>query len=111
MDALGGDPLQHLHTAVGVTRQSAQGAGGLNAGHTAGVGDADAPHVFDDVAAAQRQDTLGVTPQHLTTAGGGIGQGNGLGAAHGGHQLLRQYGQKILFYLLVHFRSSLYKES
>ena len=100
--SLVGYRLQHLHMAGGVTGQRAQGAGRLDTGHTAGIGDADATHVFDDVTAAPGGDPLRVAPQRLPPLGGGVGQGDGLGAAHGGHQFLAQNGEKILLYLFVH---------
>ena len=54
----------------------------------AGVGDEHAFHVFDDVPAGLHLHALGRAAQGLAGHGGGVGNGDGLGAAHGGHQLL-----------------------
>ena len=90
-----GDRLQHLHLPLCVAGQSAQRAGRLNAGHAAGIGDPYTAHVFDDVAAALGHDPIGITAQHGSRLGGGIGQRNRLCAAHGGDQLLLQDCEKI----------------
>ena len=71
---------------------------GISSGHTGGSGGGDAPqaagtryeyafHVFDDVSAGFHLHAVGLSSQSLPGDGGSIGNGDGLGAAHGGHQL------------------------
>ena len=66
-----------------------------NAGHAAGIGDPHTAHVFDEVTAALGHDPIGITAQHGSRLGGGIGQRNGLRASHSRDQLLLQDRKKI----------------
>ena len=87
-----GDRFQHFHPAGGVTAEGAQADGGLDAGHPPRVGDLDAADILDHVAAAPGQNAVGLIAQHLPGAGGGVGQGDGLGAAHRWHQFFGEDG-------------------
>ena len=60
------------------------------------VGHDDTLDIFDDVAADQQIDLLRQAAEDLSSLGSGIGQGDGLGAAHGGLQLLCQDVQILL---------------
>ena len=76
----------HLQLPFRPARHNARHGGGLNALHTAGVGDDDALHIFDDVVADADLDPVRLLAQHLPGPGGGVGDGDGLGAAHRGDQ-------------------------
>ena len=56
----------------------------------AGMRDDDAFDVFDDVAAHGKQDPVGACAEDPPGKRPGVGHGDGLGAAHRGHQLPRQ---------------------
>ena len=82
-----GNDLQHL---VRVSRHQSGGDGGRDALQPAGVGDNDALHVFDQVAADLDGDSVRRAAQGPAGHRRAVGQGDGLGAAHGGDQLLPQ---------------------
>ena len=81
------DDFQRL---AGLACHDAGGGRGLDALHAAGVGDDDALDVLDDVIADPQPDRAGQLAQHLPGLGGGVGDGDGFGAAHRGDQLLVQ---------------------
>ena len=94
-DAVGVGRLQgaqHLQLAVGTARHDTRGHGGFNAVHAVGGGDDHGFDVLDDVAAELHLQRLGIGPQGVAEDGGGVGDGDGLGAAHGRHQLLAEDG-------------------
>ena len=77
----------------------------LDAVEPAGVGHHYALHVFDDVAAGLHHHLVGQFAQQLPGLGRAVGDGDGLGAPHGGHQLLLQNLEVgvVLYIRLVHF--------
>ena len=94
--------LQHGQLPVRVSAHDAQGGRHVDAAHTAGVGDDDALHVFDDVAAAPDPAVLWYYAQQLPRLGAGIGDGDGLGAAQGHQQFLPKDAEVILIKCLIH---------
>lgn len=82
-----GDDLQLL---LGRTGDDACGGRSFHALQVAGVGHDDAFHVLDDAAAHLQLHALGQHAQHLAGLRGGIGQRDGLGAAHCRDELLFQ---------------------
>ena len=58
--------------------------------HVIGIGNNDAFHVLDDAAAGTDGHPIGHLAQNLPGLRRAVGQGDGLGAAHGRHQLLLQ---------------------
>ena len=60
--------------------------------HPVGGGDDDRLDVLDDVAAELNPQGSGVGSQGVAEDGGGVGDGNGLGTAHGGDKLLAEDG-------------------
>ena len=103
----GGHCLQHLQLPVGVATHRAQDGGGFNAPQPAGVGHGHAPDVFDDVSAAPEANAPGHLAQNLPGFCGGIGDGDGLGAAQRGDQLPLQRLEKDIVLLLCHASTSL----
>ena len=83
---------QHLQLAVGTAGHDARGHGGFDAVHAVGGGDDDGLDVLDDVAAQLHPQGSGVSPQGMAEDGGGVGNGDGLGTAHGGDKLLAEDG-------------------
>ena len=67
---------------------------GLHALHPAGVGHHDAFGVFQDIAGYLHQNLFRQSPQYLAHLRGAVGNGDGLGASGGGHQLLFQNRDK-----------------
>ena len=61
-----------------------------NALHVVGIGNNHAFHVLDDAAAGTDGHPIGHLAQNLPGLRRAVGQGDGLGAAHGRHQLLLQ---------------------
>ena len=92
-----GDDLQNLSR---VSRHHAGGGGGLDALQSAGVGHHDAFDIFNNVPAGLHQNPVRQTAQDLPGLGGTVGDGDGLGAAHGGHQLLPQDLYKVVIALI-----------
>ena len=92
-----GDDLQDLS---GVPGHRARGGRGLDALEAAGVGYHYAFNILDDIAAGLHQNALRQAAQNLPGLGGGVGDGNGLGAAHGGYQLLPQDLYKMVIALV-----------
>ena len=90
VDLLGGHLRDDFQFLVRPAGHDAGGAGCLQAPHAAGVGHHDALDVFDDVAADLNGHPVRHLAQRLAGNGGGIGHGNGLGAAHGGQKLIFQ---------------------
>src|SRR5699024_9790986 len=80
----------HLQGAARLTAHDAGGRRGLDPLHPAGVGNDDALDVLDDVVADSQPDLAGQSAQHLPGLGRRVGDGDGLGAAHGGDQLFVQ---------------------
>ena len=64
----------------------AQQGGDLNAAASAGIGDRDALDVLDDIAAAGQLQGIRLPAQDLAGQSARIGDGDGLGTAHGGDQ-------------------------
>ena len=62
--------------------------GGLNALHAIGVGHDDALDILDNVAAYADLDFVRHDAKHIPRLGGGVGDGNRFGAAHGRDQFL-----------------------
>ena len=87
---LRGHAADDFQLQVGVAGQRTQQGGDLDALLPAGVGHIHALHVLDDVAAAQSDHFLGHGAQHLPRLGGGEGDGDGFGAAHGGDEFFVQ---------------------
>ena len=83
----GGNDFQN---PVRVPGDDPRGGGGLDAPQTAGVGNHHALDIFDNIAAGFHQGPLRQTAQGFPGNGGAVGNGDGLRAAHGGHQLLPQ---------------------
>ena len=79
------DDLQRL---VRLPADDACRCGGLNALHAIGVGHDDALDILDDVAAHADLDFVRHAAQHIPRLGGGVGDGDRFGAAHGRDQLL-----------------------
>ena len=102
---LPGDAGDHLQDLSRVPGHRAGGGRGLDALQAAGVGHNDALDVLDDVAAGLHQHLVRQTPQDLPRLGRAVGDGDGLGAPHGGHQLLLQNLEVgvVLYIRLVHF--------
>ena len=97
----GGDDLQ---LPVGVASHYAHSGGSLDALPTTGVGDYHALYVLDDIAAGRHGNGFGKRAQQLPGLGGAEGDGDGLGTAHGGHQLLGQDAEigRITGIVLIH---------
>ena len=85
-----GDHRDDLQHPVGVASHQTGCDGGGDALQSAGVGYNDAFDVFDQVSADLDGDGIGETAQLAAGHRRTIGQSNGLGAAHGRHQLLPQ---------------------
>mgnify|MGYP000417986575 CR=1 FL=1 len=81
-----GDAFQHRQTAGGIAPADAQQGGDLNAAASAGIGDRDALDVLDDIAAAGQLQGIRLPAQDLAGQSARIGDGDGLGTAHGGDQ-------------------------
>ena len=77
----------HLQGAACLAAHDAGGRRGLDPLHPAGVGHDDALDILDDVVADSQPDLAGQSAQHLPGLGRRVGDGDGLGAAHGGDQL------------------------
>ena len=92
-----GDDLQDLSR---VSRHHAGGGGRLNSLQPSGVGHHHAFDVFDDVSAGLHQDFIRQAAQNLPRLGRAVGDGDGLGTAHGGHQLLPQDLYKMVIALI-----------
>ena len=78
-----GDDLQFL---IRHASHNARRSGGTDALEVTGVGDNHAFHIFNNAAADLEQHPVRQRPQNGSCLGGGIGQRNRLGAAHGGNQ-------------------------
>ena len=81
-----------------VPRHKPCGNGGGDASQPPGVGHDDAFNVLNNVPADGDNCRLGQTPQGVPRHRGGVSQRDGLGAAHGGHQLLLQNGDVFLIF-------------
>ena len=79
------DDLQCL---VRLPADDACRCGGLNALHAIGVGHDDALDILDNVAAHADLDFIRHAAKHIPRLGGGVGDSNRFGAAHGWDQLL-----------------------
>ena len=107
---LGGHFGDDLQLPVGIAGHDANGGGGLQTAAAVGVGDHDALDVFDDVAAGLNNHPVGHLAKNLTGLGGAIGHGDGLGAAHGGHQLFVEdlkvslINQAVTFHVIISVR-------
>ena len=82
-----GNDLQHL---IRITGHQTGSNGGRDTLEAAGIGDNDALHVFHQVAADLDGDAIGETAQRPAGHRRAVGQGDGFGTAHGGHQLFPQ---------------------
>ena len=103
------DLSDDLQLLVRVAGHHAGHRGRRDAPQPAGVGHHHAFHVLDDVAAGLHQDPVGQLAQVLPGDGGAVGDGDGLGAAHGGQELLLEDGDAVLIRLVgtVHGKSPL----
>ena len=90
---IGSHLAQHLQPQAGVSGHRPQDGAGADALHVAGGGDDDPLGVFDDVAAASGGDFLRHSAQSLLGLSGGQGDGDRLGTAKGGNQLLPEDAQ------------------
>ena len=77
---------EHFEFAVGVSCRKARRGGAFHPAKAARMGDDDALDVLQDVAAHFDLSALGEHAQRLFRKGGGIGDGDGFGAAHRGHE-------------------------
>ena len=106
---LAGHGRDDLEGLVGLASYDAGGGRRFDALQAVGVGHHHTFDVFDDVAADPDLHPVGHGIQHLTRLGGGIGNGDGLGAAHGGDQLFFQdlyigpIGPAVLFHRSISF--------
>lgn len=85
-----GDAFQYGQTAAGIAAAHTQQGGNFNTAAPAGVGDGDAFYILYNVAAAGQQQFVGLPAQHFAGQRPRVGDGNGLGTAHGGDQLAAQ---------------------
>ena len=79
---------EHLQLGLGVSGHNARRRSCRDAPQPAGMGDYHAFDVLDDVAADLHQHPIRQRTQHAAGLGGGVSDGDGLGAAGGGAQLL-----------------------
>ena len=89
-DFLRSDLGDDLQLTVLPARHDAGSGGSLDALQTAGMGHHHAFDVFDDVAAAAHGEPFRQTAQHTAGLRRAVGNGDGLGASHGGDQLFGQ---------------------
>ena len=101
---LRGDGCDDLQLPAGVAGHHACGGGCLDALSAPGVGDHDALDILNDIAAGGYGDGLRERAQQLPGLGGAEGDGDGLGAAHGRHQLLGQDAEigRVTGIVLIH---------
>ena len=78
----------YLQFAVGIASHQTGSACRVDALAPVGVGHGDGHGVFDDVAAGPHLRFFGQAAKGFARHGGGIGNGDGLGAAHGGTKML-----------------------
>ena len=82
--------LQHFQIAACITAQNAKDGGHIDALEPAGIGNGDTHDILDNVAAAAHVAPLRHPAQNLPALCGGIGNGDGFRAAHGGDQFFLQ---------------------
>ena len=97
-----GDPLQYGQLPVGVSADDAKNGGNVDAAQSSRIRNGDAHDVFDNVSAAVDGASLGYCAEQLARFGGGIGDGDRLGAAEGDNQLGFQNGKIVLTEEFLH---------
>ena len=97
------DNADDLQLLVGITGDDTRTDCGCHAVQSACVGDDDTFDILNDIAADEQPDLLRHSAQHLRSLGGGIGQRNGFGAAHGRAQLFTQDVQILLVQMVAFF--------
>ena len=93
-----GDNLQLL---LGVPSDDADGDGGLNPLLAAGIGDDDTFDILQNIPADRGRDFVRQTAQQGAHFCGAVGNGDGLGAAGGQHELLLQNGDIVFVNSIV----------
>ena len=89
-DVLLRDGQQHPIPQGRVPADAAEGRGDFDAARAARVGDDDALHVLDDIAAQVTVDPLGHLPQGLPRFGRRKSDSDGFCAAQGGHEFMTE---------------------
>ena len=93
-----GDDLQF---SLGVPGDDADGDGGLNPLLAAGIGDDDTFDILQNIPADRGRDFVRQTAQQGAHFCGAVGNGDGLGAAGGQHELLLQNGDIVFINSIV----------